>query len=121
MSSSPSLEILPTLAGVAERNGTAGGEARRLRHAARAAVARCKSPRTEMFWQRRGDKAARVGQWKWVQSEKGGGLFDLAADPGETKDLSAAKPEVLARLKSRFAAWREEMDAAEPRGPFRDY
>jgi arylsulfatase A-like enzyme len=80
-----------------------------------------KSPRTEMFWQRRGDKAARVGQWKWVESQKGAGLFDLVTDPGETKDLSAAKPEVVARFKSRFAAWREEMDAAEPRGPFRDY
>jgi arylsulfatase A-like enzyme len=80
-----------------------------------------KSPRTEMFWQRRGDKAARVGQWKWLQSGKGAGLFDLATDPGETRDLSAARPEVLARVKARFAAWRGEMDAAEPRGPFRDY
>ena len=80
-----------------------------------------RSPRTEMFWQRRGDKAARVGQWKWVQSEKGAGLFDLATDLGETRDLSAARPEVLARVKARFAAWRGEMDATEPRGPFRNY
>jgi len=80
-----------------------------------------KSPRKEMFWQRRGDKAARVGSWKWVESEKGGGLYDLSTDLGEKKDLSAEKPEVLRRLKERFAAWRAEMDAAEPRGPFRDY
>src|SRR5205814_1154844 len=50
-----------------------------------------KSPRTEMFWQRRGDKAARVENWKWVEAEKGGGLFDLAADLGETTDLTKAK------------------------------
>ncbi|MBI5396735.1 MAG: sulfatase-like hydrolase/transferase [Verrucomicrobia bacterium] len=80
-----------------------------------------KSPRTEMFWQRRSDKAARVGQWKWVESAKGGGLFDLSADLGESRDLSAEKPDVLARVKGRFEAWRKEMDAAEPRGPFRDY
>ena len=80
-----------------------------------------KSPRTEMFWHRRNDKAARAGQWKCVDSSKAGGLFDLSADPGETKDLSLAKPDVLARVKSRFAAWRGEMEAAEARGPFRDY
>ena len=80
-----------------------------------------KSPRAEMFWQRRGDKAARVGHWKWIEAEKGGGLFDLAADPGETKDLSHEQPDVLATVKGRWEAWRKEMDASEPRGPFRDY
>ncbi|MBI3875635.1 MAG: sulfatase-like hydrolase/transferase [Verrucomicrobia bacterium] len=80
-----------------------------------------KSSRAEMFWQRRGDKAARVGNWKWVESEKGGGLFDLAADLGETKDLSKEHPDALAKVKARFDAWRREMDASEPRGPFRDY
>ncbi len=79
------------------------------------------SPRDEMFWQRRGDRAARVGQWKWLESAKGAGLYDLATDIGETKDLSAEKPDILARVKGRFDAWRREMDAAEPRGPFRDY
>jgi len=79
------------------------------------------SPRSEMFWQRRGDKAARVGRFKWVESPKGGGLFDLAADLGETKDLSQELPDVLSKLKARFAAWRAEMDACKPRGPFRDY
>ncbi len=83
-----------------------------------------KSPRKEMFWQRRGDKAARVGNWKWVggaKNGKGGGLFDLASDIGERRDLSAEKPDVLQRVKARFEDWRREMDASEPRGPFRDY
>ena len=79
------------------------------------------SPRTEMFWQHRSDRAARVGQWKWVDSDRGGGFFDLASDIGESKDLSKEKPEELARVKARFEAWRAEMDASEPRGPFRDY
>jgi len=79
------------------------------------------SPRTKMFWQRRDDKAARVGHWKWVESVRGNGLFDLSKDVGETTDLSAKHPEKLNELKAAFAQWRTEMDASEPRGPFRDY
>jgi arylsulfatase A-like enzyme len=80
-----------------------------------------KSPRSEMFWQRRSDQAARLGRWKWVAGSRGGGLFDLSTDLGEQHDLSAEKPDVLARVKSRFAAWTKDMADAEPRGPFRDY
>lgn len=79
------------------------------------------SPRDQMFWQRRGDKAARVGEWKWVDSSRGGGLFHLAEDIGEQNDQSTERPEKLAELKASFADWRSRMDAAEPRGPFRDY
>jgi len=79
------------------------------------------SPRTEMFWQRRDDKAARVGDWKWVDSARGKGLYDLSTDLGEKHDLSQSQTRKLAELKQKFARWREEMDAAEPRGPFRDF
>jgi len=79
------------------------------------------SPRQEMFWQRRDDKAARVGQYKWIESQAGSGLFDLNADLAEAHDLSTQKPELLAKLKARFQSWRDQMDQAEPRGPFRDY
>jgi arylsulfatase A-like enzyme len=80
-----------------------------------------KSQRTEMFWERRKDHAIRVGNWKWVQTGNASGLYDIAADRGETKDLSKEKPEVVKQLKTRFAAWKAEMEASEPRGPFRDY
>ncbi|MDZ4850544.1 MAG: sulfatase-like hydrolase/transferase [Pirellulaceae bacterium] len=79
------------------------------------------SPRKEMFWQRRGDKAARIDHWKWSDAEKSKGLFDLRNDIGETKDLSRKNPEIAKLLKSRFESWQKEMDASEPRGPFRDY
>lgn len=80
------------------------------------------SPREEMFWQRREDKAARVGNWKWVSHENGqGGLFDLSKDIGEKNDLSKERPEVLKMMTDRFAGWKRAMDEAEPRGPFRDY
>jgi arylsulfatase A-like enzyme len=79
------------------------------------------SPRTEMFWQRRADKAARIGNWKWLDSAKGKGLYDLATDLGESHDVSKENPEVVKLMQTRFAAWRKSMDATEPRGPFRDY
>lgn len=74
-----------------------------------------------MFWQRQASQAARVGHWKWVQSDRGSGLFDLSKDIGEQHDLSQQNPEMLAHLKARFAAWQKAMNEAEPRGPFRDY
>lgn len=80
-----------------------------------------KSSRREMFWQRRGDKAARVGNWKWVKSSRGSGLFDLSKDIGEQNDLSKERPDVLRMVKSRFTAWKKLMADAEPRGPFRDF
>ena len=80
-----------------------------------------KSSRQEMFWQRRLDKGARVGHWKWVESSRGNGLFDLRTDLSEKRDLSKEKPEVLKMMKARFANWKKEMKAAAPRGPFRDY
>jgi len=79
------------------------------------------SPRSAMFWQRKNHKAARVGDWKWVSTPSHSGLYNLAADIGEAHDLSQSRPEKLREMQQRFARWRQEMDAAEPRGPFRDY
>ncbi|MHC4241848.1 MAG: sulfatase-like hydrolase/transferase [Planctomycetota bacterium] len=80
-----------------------------------------KSPRKEMFWQRRSNKGARVGNFKWVESSRGSGLFDLSKDIGEKNDLSKEKPQVLASVKARFDAWKKQMAAAEPRRPFRNF
>ncbi|MEP6671529.1 MAG: sulfatase-like hydrolase/transferase [Chthoniobacter sp.] len=115
-----SLEVWPTLAGVSGAQTPPGLKLDGFDAWPVLSGAK-KSSRTEMFWQRRSDRAARVGQWKWVDSAKGGGLFDLASDLGETKDLAPQKPAELAQVKARFDAWRAEMDASEPRGPFRDY
>jgi arylsulfatase A len=79
------------------------------------------SPRTKMFWQRQSDRAARVGNWKWVESKKGKGLFDLSTDIGEKNDLSKERLDKLKELTDAFNRWRTEMDAAEPREPFDDF
>jgi arylsulfatase A-like enzyme len=114
------LEILPTL--LAATGATAPEGVKRDGHDMLPVLrGEAKSPREAMFWQRRSDKAARVGKWKWIESAKGGGLFDLEADPAEKHDLSREKPEMAQKLKAQFEAWRAEMDASEPRGPFRDF
>ncbi len=79
------------------------------------------SPRKQMFWERRGDRAARVGDWKWVDSKAGSGLFYLPDDLAEENDLSEKRPDMLAKLKNDFQTWKAEMDAAEPRRPFKNY
>ena len=79
------------------------------------------SPRSKMFWKRRDDVAVRIGQWKWVRSKRGGGLFDLSKDIGESKDLSRQFPKQLERLQAEYRTWIREMEKAEPRGPFRNY
>ena len=82
---------------------------------------RAPSPRKEMFWEYRDQKAARVGNYKWLDSEQGRGLFDLSTDIGEKSDLSAMQPGTAADVAARWTSWRKQMDEAEPRGPFRDY
>ena len=79
------------------------------------------SQRQELFWLLRENKAARVGNWKWVESQSGGGLFNLSNDIGEQHDLSDEKPKVLKEIKAKWTAWKKEMDEAEPHGPFKNY
>lgn len=79
------------------------------------------SPRETMFWKRRNQLGARVGDWKWVDMGNSGGLFNLAEDIGEENDLSKSHPEKLKELKGAFYDWMQEMEDAEPRGPFRDF
>lgn len=79
------------------------------------------SPRTEMFWQRRDDVAVRMGDWKYVKSSRGNGLFNLKDDIGERKDLSKTNSSKLEEMQDRLKAWQREMKNCEPRGPFRDF
>lgn len=92
---------------------------------------RLKSPRSEMFWDwPSAFQVARVGDLKWVSYTPRGRrgevppkeeLYDVAQDPGEKRDLAATRPADLQRVKARFQAWRAEMEATEPRGPFRNF
>lgn len=61
-------------------------------------------------------RAVRHGDWKHVTHRESGEtqqwLFDLAEDPGEQTDLSAARPEIRDRLAGLLARWESETRAA---------
>ncbi|MCH5374747.1 MAG: sulfatase-like hydrolase/transferase, partial [Planctomycetes bacterium] len=79
------------------------------------------SPRKAMFWKRREMEAARVENWKWIRNAAGTFLFDLSQDIGEKRNRIDTMPEKAAELEAQFDRWQQEMKAAEPRGPFRDF
>lgn len=60
--------------------------------------------------------AVRVGDLKLIAFYETGRheLYDLRADPGETRDLSNSRPETLHTLKTRLAALRAETGARLP-------
>lgn len=60
--------------------------------------------------------ALRSGDWKLVEWFEDGRveLFDLAADPGEARDLAAARPEQAAALRKQLADWRVAVGAQMP-------
>jgi hypothetical protein len=43
-------------------------------------------------------------------------LYDLAQDPGETRDLSAEQPEVVARLADRLRSWHHTLASGAVHG-----
>jgi arylsulfatase A-like enzyme len=67
-------------------------------------------PRT-LFWRSGHYRVVRDGDWKLQVSErpKRAWLFDLAADPTEQRDLSAAMPEKVAELRAKIEAQAAQM------------
>lgn len=66
--------------------------------------------------------AVRVGNYKLIEFFEDGSfeLYDLSADPGETRNLAEEQPERVADLARRMVAWREEVNAKMP-SPNPDY
>jgi arylsulfatase A-like enzyme len=63
------------------------------------------APSRTLFWRRGKSYALRDGDMKLVGLRKRVELFDLAADPGEKRNLARARPETVQRLKKLFAEW----------------
>jgi len=51
--------------------------------------------------------AIRAGEWKLIRwfEDDSAELYNLTADPGETKNLAAEKPQVAAELRSKLDRW----------------
>jgi arylsulfatase A-like enzyme len=74
----------------------------------------------ELFWritQRRRARALRSGDWKYLVTDEGTYLFDLAADAGEKEDVGAARPEVKRGMEEKLAAWERQVLAPVPLDP----
>jgi len=67
----------------------------------------------ELYWHNADPKdakhrhlqAMRWKQWRLIKYPDGWRLFDLKADPGETKDLAKAHADVVAGMRKRYDAW----------------
>lgn len=84
------------------------------------------SPHEALLWRGRtmsNNYAIRMGDWKFVHSTEGAAgpgpkqtparemLFNLKADPRETRDLAVDQPAKLSELKKRYEAWSNDVDA----------
>ncbi len=60
--------------------------------------------------------AVRAGDWKLIEFFDGSGdeLYDLSRDIGESRNLAAQNPAIVADLKSRLAAFRRDTGARMP-------
>jgi arylsulfatase A-like enzyme len=61
-----------------------------------------------LFWrtvERSHHKAIRDGIWKYLVDEKGEYLFDLSTDPAEKVDVKTKYPDILERMKTKYATW----------------
>jgi arylsulfatase A-like enzyme len=66
-----------------------------------------RSPSDWIGWELFGNRAVRMGDWKllWLCEPHGTGdwqLYDLATDPGETRDVSKEQPEIAAELRAHW-------------------
>lgn len=73
------------------------------------------APHERLFWRTGGGTtwAVREGKYKLLRTGKNDPpqLYDLEADIGETRDISAEKPEAVKQLSSAFEAWNAQLVA----------
>lgn len=62
-----------------------------------------------LFWRYNGQKAARKGPWKLVLTDADTLLYNLDADPGETRNLSGERPDIGGDLLRELEGWEKEM------------
>lgn len=73
--------------------------------------------RKQGHWRTTPVGALRRGRWKLLEffEDSHRELYDLQADPGESRNLSAEQPELLEQLGADLVRWREHVGAEVPR------
>ena len=104
------LDVLPTAASVAGTKAPEGIEGVNLLPHLKGE--KTDAPHESLAWRFGPQKAIRRGKWKLVdfrdfeaKTQSGWQLFDLDSDIGETKNLAAEKPELLAELSKAWDDW----------------
>lgn len=79
-------------------------------------------PHPAIYWRFGKQMAIRMGDWKLTKAADGGGLFHVAKDIGEERDLSASEPEKLDELTKAYEAWNKQLRKPlwNPRGGNKD-
>ena len=55
-------------------------------------------------------RSLRTDHWKWIQDQRAGDqLFDVVADPGETKNVAATRIDIAGSLRERLTTWTARM------------
>jgi len=75
---------------------------------------RVKRPHEQLFWRAGSQHAARVGDWKLVDTRTAAPmLFNLRDDIGEQHDLAASHSDKLQELQAAFAQWEKGTQPAK--------
>ena len=67
-----------------------------------------REPHEEIFWRFNRANAVRQGDLKVVRAGKTWELYDLKADPTETKNLAKERPKKTSELSKMWEDWNEE-------------
>jgi arylsulfatase A-like enzyme len=64
-------------------------------------------PHDTLYWRSSYNVAARRGEWKLVRDRRNEivRLYNIAADPGETTNLAASRPEIVRQLTDDLQRW----------------
>ena len=63
-------------------------------------------PERTLFSHQNGSVSARSQQYRY---DNKGALFDMLADPGQTKDIANERPDIAAQMAKAVAAWRADV------------
>lgn len=104
------LDILPTAAALAGTKPASGGDGVDLLPYLTGAAKT--APHAALFWRFGPQRAVRRGDWKLVdwrdfeaKTNSGWQLYDMSVEPGESTNLAAARPELVAELGQAWEQW----------------
>ncbi len=98
-------DLLPTIAELAGASVPAGVDGRSLGPTLFGRDPAAQQRHDYLYWEFQGATAIRQGAWRAVKPPRAAAweLYDLSRDPGETKDVAAANPAIVAKLSGLAA------------------